>query len=206
MSCIFFPRSVSLINQSSQAAENVYLIFSANKSGEYFGYARMTSPIIPSNASTLPSPPPIPSLPSSTPLPKAIITPETADAPRGCIYDDSARGSIFWEADSDPSSPTPTAAEPNSPIPASAGTPFRVEWLSTQRLPFYRCRNLRNPWNANREVKVARDGTELEPSLGQRLVAMFHSHPPRQQQQLAQQQPMTSIPGAPMTGQVAIGL
>jgi hypothetical protein len=33
---------------------------------------------------------------------------------------------------------------------------------------------MRNPWNANREVKVARDGTELETALGQRLVAMFH--------------------------------
>ena len=54
------------------------------------------------------------------------------------------------------------------------GRPFKIEWISTVRLPFYRTRGLRNPWNANREVKIARDGTELEPSIGKRLVQMFH--------------------------------
>ncbi|KAK5003802.1 hypothetical protein LTR60_006726, partial [Cryomyces antarcticus] len=46
------------------------------------------------------------------------------------------------------------------------GKPFKIEWISTNRLPFYRTRGLRNPWNANREVKIARDGTELETSVG----------------------------------------
>lgn len=54
------------------------------------------------------------------------------------------------------------------------GKPFRIEWISTARLPFYRTRGLRNPWNSNREVKIARDGTELEPSVGRKLVGMFH--------------------------------
>lgn len=50
------------------------------------------------------------------------------------------------------------------------GEPFPVEWIRTDRLPFYRTRNLRNPWNHDREVKVSRDGTELEPSVGQALL------------------------------------
>lgn len=50
------------------------------------------------------------------------------------------------------------------------GQNFRIEWLSTQRLPFFRTRHLRNPWNHDREVKVSRDGTELEPSVGQALI------------------------------------
>ncbi|KAI0295676.1 YT521-B-like domain-containing protein [Multifurca ochricompacta] len=50
------------------------------------------------------------------------------------------------------------------------GHPFRVEWIRTERLPFYRTRHLRNPWNHDREVKVSRDGTELEPSIGQQLL------------------------------------
>ncbi|CDO77163.1 hypothetical protein BN946_scf184657.g38 [Trametes cinnabarina] len=33
-----------------------------------------------------------------------------------------------------------------------------------------RSRHLRNPWNHDREVKVSRDGTELEPSVGQALL------------------------------------
>lgn len=50
------------------------------------------------------------------------------------------------------------------------GEPFRLQWIKTERLPFYRTRHLRNPWNHDREVKVSRDGTELEPSVGQALL------------------------------------
>lgn len=54
------------------------------------------------------------------------------------------------------------------------GKPFKLEWLSISRLTFYRTRGLRNPWNSNREVKIARDGTELEPSIGRRLIGLFN--------------------------------
>lgn len=50
------------------------------------------------------------------------------------------------------------------------GDCFKVEWLRTERLPFYWTRNLRNPWNHDREVKISRDGTELEPSVGEKLL------------------------------------
>ncbi|PCH40236.1 hypothetical protein WOLCODRAFT_136739 [Wolfiporia cocos MD-104 SS10] len=50
------------------------------------------------------------------------------------------------------------------------GEPFKVQWIKTERLPFYRTRHLRNPWNHDREVKVSRDGTELEPSVGEALL------------------------------------
>ncbi|KAF8624407.1 hypothetical protein AX15_005888 [Amanita polypyramis BW_CC] len=58
---------------------------------------------------------------------------------------------------------------------ASWGESFRVEWLCPERLPFYRTRHIRNPWNHDREVKVSRDGTELEPSVGQMLVDEWHA-------------------------------
>lgn len=41
---------------------------------------------------------------------------------------------------------------------------FKIEWIRVVTLPFHRLRSLRNPWNANREIKVSRDGTEIEPS------------------------------------------
>jgi len=50
------------------------------------------------------------------------------------------------------------------------GDSFAVQWISTERVPFQRTRHLRNPWNHDREVKVSRDGTELEPFVGQRLL------------------------------------
>jgi hypothetical protein len=48
--------------------------------------------------------------------------------------------------------------------------PFRVQWIRTNSLPFVRTRHIRNPWNHDREVKVSRDGTELEPAVGQQLL------------------------------------
>ena len=127
-------------------------------------------------------------------LPRAIPTAKTEWAPKGRVIDDSARGTIFWEADvedidlaavvdgevdhPEESDPTGVAEEADESVNQSGaqafGKPFKIEWIATNRLPFYRTRGLRNPWNANREVKIARDGTELEASVGRRLLQMFH--------------------------------
>jgi len=62
------------------------------------------------------------------------------------------------------------ANEKRAEEPLTWGEPFRLQWVKTERLPFYRTRHLRNPWNHDREIKVSRDGTELEPSVGQALL------------------------------------
>ena len=43
------------------------------------------------------------------------------------------------------------------------GLTFNLQWIKVGPLGFHRIRHLRNPWNADREVKVSRDGTEVEP-------------------------------------------
>ncbi|KAK8224789.1 YT521-B-like domain-containing protein [Phyllosticta capitalensis] len=169
------------LNKAYESAENVYLIFSANKSGEYFGYARMASPITDEGIELVGSATEA-QAPEAVDTPKSIMTPATEWAPKGRIIDDSARGTIFWEADisedeEEAEKPERTTDSPDADAAKMAqtwGKPFKVEWISTNRLPFYRTRGLRNPWNANREVKIARDGTELETSVGKRLVQMFH--------------------------------
>lgn len=130
-------------------------------------------------------------------LPKAISTPATEFAPKGRIIDDSARGTIFWEAERDDeeeeeedSGGSMKSGGLESPSGGNKawGKPFQVEWMSTTRLPFYRTRGLRNPWNSNREVKIARDGTELETAIGRRLIGLFH------------RVPSPIAPGMPLTG------
>jgi hypothetical protein len=65
------------------------------------------------------------------------------------------------------------------------GECFAVEWISTRKLPFNRTRQIRNPWNHDREVKVSRDGTELEPTVGQKLLDEWHKlSEPQEQEQL----------------------
>lgn len=170
-----------VLNRAFQQAEAVYLVFSANKSGEYFGYARMASPISGDPVSLGASAETDEAKLAGTP--QSIPTPATETAPKGRIIDDSARGTIFWEAilsDNEVESTTKDGCEGGGANGQNWGRQFKIEWMSTSRLPFFRTRGLRNPWNANREVKIARDGTELEPSVGQRLVQMFHRSAPTQ--------------------------
>lgn len=195
----------------------MFLIFSANKSGEYFGYARMASAIIDDEALALEAPPRADHPPTEADDFDVIPTEATQTAPKGRIIDDSARGTIFWEVDSseddchsngdisddtdsrhadndaegediddkeagvgdskDIKGMTTLGGEDAVPGGQSFGKPFRIEWVSMDRVPFYRTRGLRNPWNSNREVKIARDGTEIEPSVGRKLTQLFHAHP-----------------------------
>lgn len=170
-----------------QTAEDVYLIFSANKSGEYFGYARMDSLVGDESVPEGPVPS-VSALAGSSvrpaDAPRLTPTPATATAPKGHVIDDSARGTIFWEAEKAATALQPSSTEGEiNDLPGdddnrssgqtTFGKPFRVVWQSTERLPFYRTRGLRNPWNANREVKIARDGTELEPGVGRKLLGLF---------------------------------
>lgn len=139
-------------------------------------------------------------------LPKAIPTPATEFAPKGRIIDDSARGTIFWEAERDEGEGgdeeediRSNRSDPDAEAsPSKAwGKPFKVEWMSTARLPFYRTRGLRNPWNSNREVKIARDGTELETSIGRRLIGLFHRFPSPVGPTMAQMPSMPMMGGYP---------
>jgi hypothetical protein len=57
------------------------------------------------------------------------------------------------------------------------GRPFRVDWIRMDRLSFSRTKHLRNPWNHGREVKISRDGTELEPSIGRQLLEEWDKCP-----------------------------
>ena len=160
--------------------------------------ARMASPITDEAAAGLEWAPRGEQVNDDPDIPRSITTAATEFAPKGRIIDDSARGTIFWEADpedediariidhevDDPEENMQAAekAEEADDVALSSdtqafGKPFKIEWLATNRLPFYRTRGLRNPWNANREVKIARDGTELETIVGKRLVQMFQRFP-----------------------------
>ncbi|KAJ5240582.1 Nucleotide-binding alpha-beta plait [Penicillium citrinum] len=155
------------LSQAYESAVNVYLIFSANKSGEYFGYARMSSSITDDDLPRKAQPRTQHSLGEI----ELILTPtlKTPTAPAGRIVRDTARGTVFWEAmplgNNDCGSRI-VYEQATWPEFSSLGKPFSVTWLSDDRVRFSRTRGLRNPWNAHREVKIARDGTELEPSVG----------------------------------------
>ncbi|KAJ6786082.1 hypothetical protein PWT90_08588 [Aphanocladium album] len=171
-----------LLNNAFKSTDNVYLIFSANKSGEYFGFARMTSEISQDPEAAIQFAPQNQTAEEND-LPQAVPIEAKNNIPKGRIIDDSARGTMFWEADVHE---TDVEFEDESDVMSNKetedgdedmqtwGKPFNLQWLSVAPLPFYRTRGLRNPWNSNREVKIARDGTELEPSVGRRLIGLMN--------------------------------
>ncbi|RKF64752.1 putative rna- rbd [Erysiphe neolycopersici] len=172
-----------VLNEAFKTSDNVFLIFSANKSGEYFGYAKMTSPINDDPAAMIEFASKAQAAKDPVP-PKITLSPASGYTPKGRIIDDSTRSTIFWEIDreGEKDEDETDEIESNKSIPEEPpqilwGKPFEIEWISTVRLPFHRTRGLRNPWNSNREVKIARDGTELETGIGNRLIALFHKLP-----------------------------
>ncbi|KKA28360.1 hypothetical protein TD95_000191 [Thielaviopsis punctulata] len=191
----------AILNEAYSNAANVYLIFSANKSGEYFGYARMTSALNPDPAVAIDFAPL--SVPTDAVDALTEKVPASGCVPAGRIVHDELRGTIFWEVDGSMSSEGAETATRTDTAPTNAdtapanthktptdppnkikdnekpmGKPFTLRWLSTTRVGFQRTRGLANAWNGNREVKIARDGTEIEPEAGARLVQLFHSESP----------------------------
>ncbi|KAG6310540.1 hypothetical protein E4U22_003229 [Claviceps purpurea] len=86
------------LNAAFRSATNVYLFFSANKTGEYYGYARMVSEIDKDSETAIKFATSV-MMTSEVDLPKEIPTEATDFFPRGMIINDSARGTIFWEAE-----------------------------------------------------------------------------------------------------------
>jgi hypothetical protein len=222
-----------ILDQAYRTAPEVFLIFGANKSGEFFGYAKMIEPIdkeraakpestreasIESRSSTqsIPEEPNVMSpVPMASPSPltpseeepsfdaKSLGPPKVrhsheiaslavdADQRPNTLDPNVLRQSRMAESiaairaaerNLEPGSsdrpqtmdgngvlrkdtiPTPPPAEEEEVDDEGRGFTFRLEWIKVKPVPFGRTRHLRNPWNADREVKVSRDGTEVEPS------------------------------------------
>jgi hypothetical protein len=111
----------------------VYLIFSVNKSGEFFGYARMVSEIQAISEGEAARDPERKSeeTPASPPIvlagPKTTVTPRTNVAPRGKIFEDEIRGTVFWEvasSDDEDIGEGEQVKEDNT-----GGNPFHIEWI-----------------------------------------------------------------------------
>lgn len=254
-----------ILDQSYRTSKVVYLIFGANKSGEFYGYARMAGPVrrggknIPwapqSHASSgrLSSQSSGPNffspgdhrLVDSSPLSLDNRHVKTATDPQQVAAHNQSAPGVLGMKYTVPSMKTPEMKysldqqrfahkddfelDPLAPVRAmrsvggsgalslhsleeveekagepgdkvqeaiipyqqevkdegeSWGNSFAVEWISTEKLPFNRTRQIRNPWNRDREVKVSRDGTELEPTAGEKLLDEWHK--------FSEAQPLTS--------------
>ncbi|KAJ7683422.1 kinase-like domain-containing protein [Mycena rosella] len=145
-----------ILFQAYRTSQDVFLIFSVNKSNEFYGYARMEGPIT-----------------RNEPL---AHLPPLAEIPTACVPDEEFQKMSIKDLPA-----VPQNDDDPQPLPLleagdlQQGKVFRVSWCSTARVPFLRTRNIRNPWNHNREVKQSRDGTELEPGAGTMFLGLWQS-------------------------------
>ncbi|KAL1921249.1 uncharacterized protein VTP21DRAFT_10965 [Calcarisporiella thermophila] len=164
------PRNEAMLNNAYKDADTVYLIYSANKSGEFYGFARMAGQI-------------------STPSRKVHWAPVHKDEQAGSSdekEDENNRGEAQGphnglgeqqgEGEEGETDEEKTDYGEEGGKDKRWGSEFKVQWMMLQKLPFTQTRHLRNPWNANREVKVSRDGTELETSVGEALIREFYRY------------------------------
>jgi hypothetical protein len=131
-------------------------MFSVNKSGEYFDYARIIFFINDESAATTEFPSGISIIVNKLDLSNTILIPATEFALKGRVIDDFARSTIFWEADLTGSEDKLRKNFKNDKIIKEAeklicpgnlffGKLFKIKWILTKYLPFYRTRGLRNP-------------------------------------------------------------
>ncbi|KAJ6570861.1 YT521-B-like domain-containing protein [Mycena vulgaris] len=211
-----------VLERAFRTAEDVFLIFSVNKSGEFYGYARMVGQVGEGDGARVPwavrspgsartglppaahetsmlhapraqlliperlvdnSPHPLPT-PPSTPPPLRDVHSAPAQlrrqhkpsaAPKYSLDQHTAAKALERRDSIHPSRITSVAEEKEKLREQgervdSWGQDFKLQWICTASLPFQRTQHIRNPWNRDREIKVSRDGTELEPSIGEALL------------------------------------
>ncbi|KAI0045768.1 YTH-domain-containing protein [Auriscalpium vulgare] len=131
----------AILEQAYRTSTDVFLVFSVIKSGEFCGYGRMAGPI--------------------------LIDRNTSSG-----WEPGSLHSVSETPNEEDQSPSPSVSHlPNTDHDQEPkARQFSIHWLRFERLPFFRVRHLRNPWNLDREVKVSRDGTEIEPSVGEQLL------------------------------------
>ncbi|KAJ7774154.1 YT521-B-like domain-containing protein [Mycena maculata] len=188
-----------ILDRAFRTAQDVFLVLSANKSGEFYGYARMVGPVARAvhvaPAAPAPfftpgrtvdnSPRPYMGFPSPLSTPPRPRDVQSAPPMLGKAGRAMNAGRLLakysldqWLAQGDAmelDEAAPFRARRDFQGDASAEDPgpardFKLQWLCTQHLPFQRTQHIRNPWNHDRQIKVSRDGTELEPAVGLALL------------------------------------
>lgn len=159
-------RNRERLNQAFFTSRNTYLIFSANRTSAFYGFARMESPFPHEDQER-------PAHQTASQESVTITSTERSEnpmdglmCPAGMIIEDRVRSCLFWKCIG-----CPEADEESEKWTA----PCTIQWLSPPSavVSFLRTKTLKNTYNQNKPVKVARDGTEVEPDVGRQLCEMF---------------------------------
>ncbi|KAF9215682.1 hypothetical protein BGZ59_000651 [Podila verticillata] len=154
---------VPILNEAFNTTKDVYLIFSANKSGEFFGYARMMGMISKELEDEMDAATSDKIWQPAIDLP---LSPELKASMLVAVEEAEKEGKPISTQEAEKIALASTTTK-------SWGIKFPIQWIHVHKVPFSKTARMYNPYYENREVKVSKDGTELEPSVGQQLMALF---------------------------------
>lgn len=162
-------RNKERFNEALRTSKSTILVFSANRTSAFYGIARLDSPFEDSKGETASELKKEAAVPEPeikhTPM---ILHPEDGKViPEGTTVLDPLRGSQFWKV---------SGCQCIEPEVEKWTAPAKITWLSSTNsiVPFSKTRQLKNSLNMNKPIKVARDGTELDPEVGKLLCQMFN--------------------------------
>ncbi|KAF9953277.1 hypothetical protein BGZ65_004780, partial [Modicella reniformis] len=154
---------VPILNEAYANSKDVYLVFSANKSGEFFGYARMMEQISVENESAMTSGKENDVWEASIDVP---ISPDMKAAMLDEVEKATKDGRVVTNEEAE-------VIARNSTTTKSWGIRFPVKWMCVHKVPFSKTSHMLNRLYENREVKVSKDGTEVDPIVGEQLLELF---------------------------------
>ncbi|KAI1298328.1 hypothetical protein EDD11_006794 [Mortierella claussenii] len=154
---------VPILNEAFASTKNVYLVFSANKSGEFFGYARMMDVISTENETAITSGKENEIWQPAVEMP---LSPEMKAAMLEEIEQAAKEGRKITNEEAEVIARASTTTK-------SWGIRFPINWIHVHKVPFSKTTHMLNPLYENREIKVSKDGTEVDPSVGEQLLNLF---------------------------------
>ncbi|KAG0002187.1 hypothetical protein BGZ79_003438 [Entomortierella chlamydospora] len=155
---------VPILNEAFANTKNVYLVFSANKSGEFFGCARMMDSISTENEAALLSTDKKDEI--WKPDVEIPLSPEMKAKMLEEIEQAAKEGKTITNEEAEVIARASTTTK-------SWGIRFPVRWIHVHKVPFSKTTHMLNPLYENREVKVSKDGTEVDPTVGEQLLNLF---------------------------------
>lgn len=159
-------RNLEKFNEAFNTSENTYLVFSVNRMSCFYGVARLNSRFFEASTANVSAKEDKNMTALVTPTDEYMHAVDGLLIPAGQTVYDPLRGSQFWMAHDCP------VVEPEV---EKFTAPARITWITAadSTVAFSKTKSWKNKLNQNKPLKVARDGTEIEPGVARELCNLF---------------------------------
>ena len=162
-------RNLSKFNEAYETSQNTYLVFSVNRMSCFYGVARLESTFEEAQELNAAAKDDRSQMALVTPTESFLHKKDGVLVPAGQTVFDPLRGSQFWMAHDCPV---------EEPQVEKFTSPAKIRWITVPNssVPFSKTKSMKNILNQNKPLKVARDGTEIDPAIAKTLCELFEQN------------------------------